>query len=238
MKLIDIHCHLLPRIDDGARDKAESLLMLKEMAKQNVCAFIATPHYRQRMFETDPNEVITAFQWIREEALKLGIRAYLGTECYIDSDIFTFIDKKLCRTMVGSSYILAEFSTFSSYAEIRKRIYALKNRKLTPIIAHVERVDALINDITKIEDLISLGARIQINAGSLIGEDGWNVKRKVKKLVKADLIHFIASDSHRIDKRTQNLEACEKIVSKTWGESYSKKIFYENPVKVITNKPI
>lgn len=233
MKLIDMHCHILPGIDDGAKNKLETIEMLKLMKEEGVVAIIATPHYRPGMFTPDMKEIQRRFQWTRKAAYEEGIYLWLGCECYAHEQMLEKLDEKKYNRMGKSRYLLVEFSSLHSYNIVRQYIGIIVSAGYIPIIAHVERIPALGEHIDYIWDLKELGAKIQVNAESILGESGWKVKRSMRKLMNEDAIDYIASDSHGAKKRVPNLGKCYRYVEKKMGKEYAKQVFYENPKKII-----
>lgn len=231
--LIDIHCHIVPGVDDGAKNQIETLEMLKQMKKQDVVAIIATPHYRIDMFEPDMDDVKRRFAWTRKKAEEQNIRMWLGNECYVSDELFDALESGKCRSIRGNKYILIEFSRMHNFNTIREYISRFVMNDYIPIIAHIERVSAFDNDIDKIKEVIELGAKIQVNAESILGLRGREVKSRMLKLMKADLIDYIASDSHGSKERVPNLGDCYRVVKRKMGKEYAHQIFYENPKQII-----
>lgn len=235
MKLIDIHCHILPRIDDGPGMVEEAMAILEDMHKQDICCVIATPHYRKEMFEPSMKRVLYSYKQMQELAREKGMALKLGCEYYRDEDIFSDLKNKKRPTMARGEYVLVEFSTNDMFATIRNYVYELIARGYKPIIAHVERYFSC-QSFDKIRELRELGAYIQINADSVIGNMGWKWKKFCMELMKQDLVDFIASDTHNTRNRTCNLKKCADYVSRKMGKNYTKKIFYDNPLNILKNR--
>lgn len=235
MELIDIHCHILPMVDDGPESAEEALQILEEMRAQRVDRAIVTPHYRREMFEPSMKKVLYAYKWMRRQAADRGIQLRLGCEYYREEQM---VEKLNCRrrpTMAGGSYVLVEFSTNDMFSTIRNYIYELTAHGYRPIIAHVERYFAC-QQLDRVKELKNMGARIQINAGSVLGESGWRMKRFCLELMRADVVDFIASDTHNTGSRKLNLKRCASYVTRKMGKIYTKKVFYDNPLQVWRNR--
>lgn len=108
--MIDIHCHLLYGVDDGAKTIEESVAMLEAAKEQGISAMILTPHYRHGMFAYPKEEIEEHFRILEPYAQKLGIYLALGTEYHVNSHIVEALDSGRCRTMAGSRYVLCEYS--------------------------------------------------------------------------------------------------------------------------------
>ncbi|MDO4554650.1 MAG: hypothetical protein Q4B70_05840 [Lachnospiraceae bacterium] len=237
--LTDIHCHILPAIDDGASDNQETKAMLKKAYQDGIRRMIATPHYHREMFEPSMKEVYRQYSIVKEwarEAGPEGIRLDLGCEYYRDSDVFENFRKRNRPTLAGSQYVLLEFSPSDAYSRIREVVYRLLLEGFIPIIAHAERYQALVrekNGIARIEDLCLLGGQIQLNADAVLGKEGFRIKNFCKKLLELRQVSFIASDCHNNDLRPSRLKECALYIEKKWGKEYAVHIFEENPSKIV-----
>lgn len=239
MILTDIHCHMLPGIDDGAADAQESMAMLKKAYRDGVRRIIVTPHYRRGMFEPDPRKVLHRYEKVKEKAAQIGangIELYLGCECHRYSGMAQDLRKGILPTLAESRYVLVEFSGIDPYSRIRAVIYELTSAGFVPIIAHVERCRCMAEHLDNVQDAIDLGARIQVNAASVLGKHGRQLKRYCKKLMKRKMIDYIASDAHDLKVRPLLLRECADYVEKKWGKDIAKRIFVENPSEIIGKK--
>ena len=215
--LVDIHCHILPGVDDGAPDMETSRAMIRDAYEQGVRYIIATPHYRPEMFEPSMKKVIRDVKLVPyEESTEQMIR---------------HLDKKLRPTMLGSRYVLAEFSTNDSFVTVRNYIYELITKGYRPIVAHVERYFCC-QEPERIQELKKLGAQIQINADSVLGYEGHTIKKFCAGLMKDDLVDFIGSDAHNLEGRKMNLGKCATYVRKKMGQDYAEEIFVDNPRQI------
>ena len=187
--LVDIHCHILPGVDDGAPDMETSRAMIRDAYEQGVRYIIATPHYRPEMFEPSMKKVIRVYHELRDYAEEVGIGLRLGCEYYRNEQMIRHLDKKLRPTMLGSRYVLAEFSTNDSFVTVRNYIYELITKGYRPIVAHVERYFCC-QEPERIQELKKLGAQIQINADSVLGYEGHTIKKFCAGLMKEDLVDF------------------------------------------------
>ena len=132
--MIDIHCHLLYGVDDGAKTIEESVAMLEAAKEQGISAMILTPHYRHGMFAYPKEEIEEHFRILEPYAQKLGIYLALGTEYHVNSHIVEALDSGRCRTMAGSRYVLCEYSHDSEYAYIyqmtQELVDAFENKRV------------------------------------------------------------------------------------------------------------
>ena len=177
MELTDIHCHILPGVDDGADTMEEARKILRLEYRDGVRTIIATPHYREGMFEPAMKQVVKVYIQVREMAREMGMHLYLGCEYHTNSRMVKDLRRRRRPSMVGSSYVLTEFSGAHNYEKIRNQVYDLLTEGYQPILAHIERYPCLREDIRKVRELVDLGAYIQMNAGAILGESG-NLTRR------------------------------------------------------------
>ncbi len=229
--LVDIHCHILPGVDDGAPDMETSRAMIRDAYEQGVRYIIATPHYRPEMFEPSMKKVTRVYHELRDYAEEVGIGLRLGCEYYRNEQMIRHLDKKLRPTMLGSRYVLTEFSTNDSFVTVRNYIYELITKGYRPIVAHVERYFCC-QEPERIQELKKLGAQIQINADSVLGYEGHTIKKFCAGLMKDDLVDFIGSDAHNLEGRKMNLGKCATYVRKKMGQDYAEEIFVDNPRRI------
>ena len=235
MNLIDIHCHILPKVDDGPDSVEESLKILKDMRRQGIKHVIVTPHYRPEMFEPSMKRVIYSYRHLRDIAYEMGVSMSLGCEYYRNEQIIDHMDNRKRPSMAGSRYVLIEFSMNDLFPTIRNYVYELITHGYQPIIAHAERYFCC-QKMEKIQELKDMGALIQVNAGSVLGEEGWKLKKFCLDLMKKDLVDFVASDTHNTSDRKLNLKKCASYVTKKMGKQYAERIFFNNPLNILKNR--
>ena len=216
-ELFDVHCHMVPGVDDGAADLEESLAMLK------------------MQHEDGAKKVHEQFLKLQEAAKKEypDMSLYLGCELHSNMDLQDILEKRKYVTMAGSSYVLLEFSEGDSAQHIRERVYNVLSCGYEPIIAHVERYQATVKSVGFSSDLVDMGARLQVNVESILGKYTWGAKRYCRKLMKEDLLGFVGSDSHNTKTRIPNIGAGAAYVSKKMGEAYAERIFHDNPMEIL-----
>lgn len=240
MKKIDIHSHVLPGIDDGARGLEESIRMLKMAKKQNICAVIATPHYSDHFPNADP-EVIKKTCHILEKKAREEVdphfRIFTGQEILMSDGVLDLLEQKKLLTMAGSNYILIEFHIFVSYSSIFQTVQRLLLNQYRPILAHAERYSVL-REKGRIEELIEMGAYIQINYRPIGGK--WHEERTrwCRKMLKEGKVHFLGTDMHNTEGRCPETLEAEIWMKKHLDPFYIKKISYRNPIRIIKQEKI
>ena len=234
--LYDIHCHIIPGVDDGAADLEETKKMLAMEYEQGVRGIIATPHFRKGMFETPVREIHRQFDLLQECAKEIGqeLQVYLGCEFHVNLEMVRLLKEGRVSTMADSSYVLVEFPEDAQDFYIEERLRSLVCVGYRPVIAHVERCEVL-REVELIRDLVTGGSLIQVNADSVLGNCGFFTKRFCNKLMKKDLLHFVASDCHGSKVRVCNIRAAYEQVCRKMGEEYANRIFIDNPSKILRN---
>ena len=229
--LYEIHWHILPGVDDGARNMEESLWMLNKEYQEGVRHVILTPHFRYDMFEPHMNNVTRQFMQLRRAAMNIGdegMRLYLGCELHSSMDMVECLKKGRRLTLAGSRYVLVEFSNGDEKNYIEERVRSLLMNGFIPIIAHVERYKATRNDIGFLTELKDMGAHIQVNADTISGQDGFGAKTFARKVMKHGLLDFVGSDGHRKTERIPEIGKCVAKMEKTMGSENVKMNFIKN----------
>lgn len=141
--LFDIHCHIVPSVDDGASSAEEAYKMLQMEYRQGVRNIIATPHYRLQMFETPLETVEHQFLILKRLAQKVApdLHIYLGCEFHSNMEMVEMLCNGEVHTMAGSRYVLTEFSGSTKASYIRERLHSLLSHGFKPIVAHIERMN-------------------------------------------------------------------------------------------------
>lgn len=239
-QLIDIHSHILPSIDDGAKDLGMTIQMLKSASDDGITQIILTPHNKPMHHNADLQKILQMTKALQKkiEEEKLKIKLHIGNELYYRSGLAEEIICKKACTLAGSKYALIEFGTMDDYEYIRNGIYSLMSEGYQPILAHVERYTKVCVKSDRVEELIKMGCYIQVNAGSIMGSFGLSAQMFTRKLLKQHLVHFVATDAHDMGKRKPALSGCAAYIGKKYGMDYREELFYENPTHVIRDEYI
>ncbi len=237
---IDIHSHILPGIDDGSKDFFTSMQMLKIASDNGITAIIVTPHNKPSRHNAGSLKIGSLIADLKEQMADedIAIELYEGNELYYRSGLVEEIINGKALTMAGSDYVLVEFGPMDDYDYIRNGIYSLMAGGYYPILAHVERYARISGRAERVEDLIQMGCYIQVNAGSIMGNLGFETRLFARKLLKERLVHFVATDAHDTGKRSPYIKECASLIGKKYGEDYRRELMYENPVHVIRNEYI
>lgn len=234
-RLTDLHDHLIPGVDDGSPNLETSLALLEREYADGVRKMILTPHYRPGVFENTEEEIRTAYDNLCQVAGDRfpDLELYLGCELHAHMDMVEAIRTRPQFRMAGSDFILVEFSNQDERSYIRKRLYELCASGYRPIVAHTERYANLVKDLRFVQDLVDMGVMLQVNADSVLGKDGWRVRRFCRALMDRDLLHFIGSDAHDLKYRPPRMGECASYLEKKLGAFYMQKVMCENPKEII-----
>ena len=230
--MIDMHCHILPDVDDGSQDIETSIQMIQKEISDGVTDIILTPHVQSRVTKASREEHIKIFESLKEEvkSRNLNVTLHLGAEVHyrehLKPDYKTY-------TLGESNAILIEFP-FSVEAPIAEVVTNLIYKGFQPIVAHIERYDYL-----SFEDMAQIkraGALLQVNTNSILGLDPKVNKAIIHKLLKYELIDMVASDAHNTSKREPNLRECYDFLKKQIDPNYLEKMFNKNQQNFILQK--
>jgi len=239
--MIDIHTHILPGLDDGPSDIFKALEMAKIASNDGIKTIIACPHSRNGIYNNWRKDIISACSKFNSELKnnKVDINVLPGAELSLSLEILDDFKKDRLMTLNDSGrYFFLELPQQIILNSVINFIGKFKKLGITPIITHPERNTAIQNNIQILKDLILAGALSQITAGSLTGQFGNNIFKYTQKIIKAKLIHFIASDAHSIKTRPPVLsKAHDKLISLT-DKEYTDKIMFELPYALINGEKI
>ena len=231
--IVDMHCHFIPGVDDGSRDMETTLAMLKIASEEGITHVVATPHYKRDHHNASPEtlkaHLLEVQQKIKDQNIPVNI--YLGNEIMFFSDLEEYYEKNAFLTMNNSRYLLVEYYPDDDIVRIRQGVDTVLRLGLIPVLAHVERYLAFRKNIDAIEYIKKQGAKIQVNASSVVGEQGFGTKQFVKKLLKAKLVDFVGTDAHTAEARAPRYKKCSEYLYKKYDESYVDAILYKNAIE-------
>lgn len=202
-----MHCHILPGIDDGAKNMEMAMALLRAELGTGVVGVVFTPHfhYERTTLKAFVQRRAAAYRALGQEARRceLPIAGKLGAEVYFTPALPALDLKQLA--FAGTKYILIELPTTIEPSGVRETLFGVQQQGYTPILAHVERYPYVEEDPGLLYEWVQAGALAQINAAGYIR--GGQTARRMEKLIDWNLIHFISSDCHSPDKRPPNLDA-------------------------------
>lgn len=240
MGFADIHTHLLHDVDDGPAYLSEALAIVRIARDNGTRTIVFTPHYRGKFRKVNTVWIEERFNEIKEEAAKImpDMKLYLGSEVRYEMDAGKKLLSGRVKTINGTSYALIEFGTTSLKNEIIAGTAEIFRNGFIPIIAHIERYDVCRNDDALVNELLTMGALIQINADSVMGKNGHAIKKYCHRLLEAGCVHFVASDAHDKTSRPPHLRDCFLYIHKKYGAEYASQLFYHNAKAMLDNQNI
>lgn len=249
MRFIDIHCHLLPGLDDGSASIPETVEMLRIAHRCGTRGIVATPHAFQPIFTPRSSVALCgAFSRMMEELSDLSHYAknlflkemdvYLGSENLVSPEFLESLEKREVLTVNGSRYLLVEFPRFLSYHVVESALEQVLKAGLIPILAHVERYEFFLDQPDRLARLRQGGCVIQVNASSLQqGSPGVEAKLALS-LARLGHLDVIASDAHDLVARPPDLQAVFERLSREFPEESLEAWLRENPARILANQDL
>lgn len=236
--MIDLHCHILSDVDDGAKRLQDSMRMAKVAFSQGIHTIIATPHHKNGRYINIKEQVVEKVKSLNEQLKIEGIPVTIlpGQEIRLYGDIIKDYERgELLSVNDNSKYIFIEFPSNSVPNFTDRLFYELHMKGLIPIIVHPERNNQIIENPSILYNLINKGALSQITAASLVGRFGKKIKKFSFELIDHNLTHAIASDAHNIEGRNFFMEEAYEIIKKIYGVDMVD-IFHNNAFSIVNGK--
>ncbi|HEX9940394.1 MAG TPA: CpsB/CapC family capsule biosynthesis tyrosine phosphatase [Thermoanaerobaculia bacterium] len=240
--MIDLHCHILPGVDDGAQSLEEAVAMCRLAAADGCAAMVATPHQRRGEWWNADRGRLAALAEEIQAALGEELRVHLGGEVHVDSGLLPEVEKlpdgSGILPLAGSRYLLIEFGSSGTPAESIHLVHELAVSGWRPVIAHPEFIPWLAPDPELVARLVSLGATVQVTAMSVTGDFGRRPQADSYALLDAGLVHFVASDAHGLRRRPPGLQRACRMIKGRWGEETARRLTADNPRAVVEDRPL
>ncbi len=240
--MIDIHCHILPGIDDGASDVEESLKIARFAEQDGVKTIIATPHvFRPPFIQKDL--FFIQDKWSEFIPLlktnNIQVDLLLGSEVHFVHDLINAL--KVNYPYFGlnrGSYIIIEFPSNHVFPGVKELFFELTSRGLNLIIAHPERNTVFMRDPALLYELIKMGVFTQANSGSFSFLYGTRTQEAALRFLEWNFYHFLASDSHGKHKRSTRLSKAVQKIQALVGEEEALALVEDNPKAVVEDREI
>lgn len=240
--MIDLHTHIFPALDDGARSLEESVKMAGMAREDGIIAMAGTPHLFRGQYHYDNLDIIEQKHRELSIALKeegIDIKLFRGAEVHISHNL---IDEIRCHrdqlVLNGGSYLFVEFPSGHVFHGVKNLFFDLMSEGLTPIIAHPERNSVFVRDPELLYDLVRMGALSQVNSGSFFGDYGSQAVHGVKIFLKLNLVHFIATDCHNTKTIRPVLSESVRRVEEIYGEETARSLVRDNPQAVLDDQQV
>lgn len=219
--MIDLHCHILPGVDDGAASLQESLSMAEQAIAQGITHLLCTPHHNNGRYENEKLSVIAAVHHLQNalDERNLPLTLLEGQEVRVTGELITAIEKDhLLFTDITDTYLLLEFPTQDVPAFSESLFFELRTLGKVPVIVHPERNAIFREDPNRLIPFLEMGCLAQLTAPSIVGIFGKQIQKTAHEMVTHNLVQMVASDAHGVTKRRFYLKEAYEIIEQEWGK--------------------
>jgi protein-tyrosine phosphatase len=245
--LIDIHCHLLPEVDDGPKSWEDAVEMCLMSAADGVTHAVATPHANDR-YAYERNYFQELLDELGERVRKASaqgnngnppLQLTLGCDFHLSfENIERAMQEPHQYTIGNTSYLLIELSNYSVPARLTDTLFRLGDRGLTPILTHPERNPILQQSPNRVLEWVEHGCLVQVTASALTGFWGERPEIVARWLLDRSAVHILASDAHDTKRRIPNLSAGRNVAAQIVGDEYADALVEGNPGAIVRGEPI
>lgn len=239
--MVDVHCHIVPEVDDGAWDLDAAVEMARIAYDCGVSRVIATPHFNgvpealERL-----NRMMHQFRRLRS-ALKQAVpdlELIPGAEILCVPETVELARQGKLPTLGDSRYVLTEFYFDAPWEFMDTMLSQLRRCGYWPVVAHPERYDAVQRDVSRARSWFRRGYVIQVNKGSVLGAFGRRAEETAIRLLSQGCVHVIASDAHSPEVRTTDLTRVRRWVREHFGQEYMEILMEDNPGRISRGMPM
>ncbi|MQM86607.1 tyrosine protein phosphatase [Lactobacillus buchneri] len=238
--MIDLHCHLLPGVDDGSKSMDISLKLANDAVRDGIDYALLTPHHMNGVYLNHKRAVIQQTQEFQMELdrHKIPLKVFPGQEVRINGDLLTALDQDdILFADESGRYLMLEFPDDDIPNYTSNMIYELMQRGIIPVIVHPERNTKIMKQPDILYDLLSRGCLSQITAGSYVGIFGHKVQKFSKQLIQSGQVYIFASDAHNLPNRKYEMTNAFAKLGNEFGNDYVSK-FNENAKRIINGDNI
>jgi protein-tyrosine phosphatase len=243
--MIDIHSHIVFDVDDGPSTIEESLALIGESYHQGVRTIVSTSHRRRELFKTSEEKIYENFKQVKEaaEANFDDLTILYGGELYYNNALLEKLENHQVPRMNDTQFALIEFSMTTPWKEIHTSLSNVIMLGITPVVAHIERYNALENQEDRVRELINMGCYTQINSAhvlkaKLFGDKYRKFKKRARYFLEKNVVHIVASDMHNLDKRPPYMDQAREIIEELYGSSRAYNLFEGNAKTLLENKDL
>jgi len=239
--MIDLHCHFLPGIDDGAQNLADGLALAQAAAADGITYSMMTPHILPGRYDNTRSSIEQAFKDFRLALRKARIPLHIGmaAEVRLSPDIIALLSQNevpFLGELDGYRIMLLEFPHTQITPGADKLVERLLKYGIRPLIAHPERNQDVIRDLSKIAPFVEMGCFLQITAGALVGRFGRAPQRRALQLLELDVFKVLASDAHNLDGRRPLLREGMEAAAKVVGAQAAHDLVNRNPRMILRGR--
>jgi protein-tyrosine phosphatase len=233
-RFVDLHCHFVPGIDDGARSVDEGVALLRALAGVGFEEVVATPHMRPGMFDNDMRAIRTAFDAMQARiATEPGIpKVSLASEHYFCDTVFERLVAGEGLPYPGGRAVLLEFYEQDFMPATANRLFDLRRRRLVPVIAHPERYRTFWKSQDRLRELVDTGSVALLDIAALVGKYGSEPQKCARRMLDDDLYHAACSDAHR-PADVEEVEEGIRFVKKRYGQDAVEQLLDRGPREIL-----
>ena len=239
--MIDLHCHLLPGIDDGPDTLEQSLELCKIAVADGITHAIVTPHIHPGRWENNAQTIArhcqALLQHLQDENIALEI-GFAG-EVRLTDEIMAQVENNqipFYGEVDGYHIMLLEFPHGHIIPGSDKLVAWLLERKIRPLIAHPERNKQIMNDIGQLQPFVSAGCWLQVTAGSILGNFGERAQLLAERLLDDNVVTVVASDGHNAGPRQPRLKAAFAKTTSRCGEERARLLMLDRPRRIVASQ--
>lgn len=237
--MYDVHCHLLPRIDDGPDDLEQALALCQQATNNGITHAVTTPHIHAGRWDNTKTTVAQAVAQLKaalaQAAIPLEIAA--SAEVRVGVEVIHLLEQEQIPFLglwQGQRVLLVEMHHGHILPGTENLIRWLLDRKITPMIAHPERNKDVIRDLDKIKPFLEMGCLIQITADALAGRFGEGAGLRAQQLLEMEVVTVMASDAHHCQRRPAQLKPGLDAATAVVGHEHAHSLVYDNPKAIVT----
>jgi protein-tyrosine phosphatase len=239
--MIDLHCHMLPGIDDGPETLAEAVALCRHAVTAGITHSVVTPHIHPGRYENDATTIPSVIQTLRDALLREHVPLQLGYsgEVRISPEILPMVMEgriPFHGEWKGQKVMLLEFPHSHILPGSDKLVRWLLQRKIVPMIAHPERNKDVMRDISRLYEFVQMGCLFQVTAGSLSGRFGDVAEQRAKEIVSEGWATVLASDAHNLKARPPELADGVEVATGLLGEEAAWRLVRANPWEIVASQ--
>lgn len=237
--MIDLHCHLLPGIDDGASTLDVSLAMAQMAIDDGIQSLACTPHIYPGLYENTAEGIrkgITQFQAELDQR-QMPLRLYEGADVHLVPNLGDGIATGRIPTLARSRYLLLEPPHHVQPPRFEESVFALKLAGFVPVITHPERLSWIPDHYPMLARLVQGGAWMQLTSGSIVGRFGKAPRHISERMLDEGLVHIIATDAHDTKRRPPLLGEGREAAARRVGDEEATHMVVTRPAGIIADRP-
>lgn len=235
---IDIHCHLLPGVDDGVKDWEESLACLEQARREKVSRILVTPHIFPERYPNSPGALRAAFGAWCERASALGFDLSLGSEVFFGPRLAEDHAAGRFLTLAGGPYLLVELPLLTCPPGVPQAFYELQLLGVLPVLAHPERYAYVADNPRRLAELAGAQVPFQLTTHSVAGLFGKRIQATAFDLMERGWVHLLASDAHSPASRAPLFREAVRVVAHRYGKEAARRLTIDNPRRVLEGRPL